>query len=161
MYVCIICNNWIHLSIVNNLLHFAVFTGCQIVHTNWILKAEALRMFELKHTTRIHIRTHLHTHMHTHTALSRTHVLFKLCVCRQQRSGLNCVPTVYMLISLYVLLLFMFVYFAYHISVNLCVYIATCKMFIVQLFIKYSSFIGGIKVKVLRFISPPSRRKAW
>jgi len=37
------------------------------------------------------------------------------------------------------------------------VYIATCKMFIVQLFMKCSSFIGGIKVKV----SPPSRRKAW
>jgi len=43
----------------------------------------------------------------------------------------------------------MFVYFAYHISVNLCVYIAPSKMFIVQLFIKCSSFIGGIKLKVI------------
>ena len=32
-------------------------------------------------------------------------------------------------------------------------------MFIVQLFIKYSSFIGGIKVKVLRFISPQVAEK--
>ena len=132
MYVWISCNNWIHLSIVNNLLHFAVFTGCQIVHTNWILKAKALRMLELKHTTRIHIHTHLHTHMHTHTALSRTHVLFKLCVCRQQSSGLNCVPTVYMLISLYVFYCSLCLYIVRIISLLTCVFIlllVNCSLF--------------------------------
>jgi len=29
-------------------------------------------------------------------------------------------------------------------TLNVCVYIATCKMFIFQLFIKCSTFIGGI-----------------
>ena len=43
---------------------------------------------------------------------------------------------------------FLVVYFACHFSKNVFVYNATCTMFIVQLFIKCSSFIGGIKVKV-------------
>jgi len=42
---------------------------------------------------------------------------------------------------------FLVVYFACHFSKNWFVYNATCTMFIVQLFIKCSSFIGGIKVK--------------
>jgi len=42
---------------------------------------------------------------------------------------------------------FLGVYFACHFSKNVFVYNATCTMFIVQLFIKCSSFIGGIKVK--------------
>ena len=42
---------------------------------------------------------------------------------------------------------FLVVYFACHFSKNVFVYNATCTMFIVQLFIKCSSFIGGIKVK--------------
>jgi len=40
---------------------------------------------------------------------------------------------------------FLVVYFACHFSKNWFVYNATCTMFIVQLFIKCSSFIGGIK----------------
>jgi len=42
---------------------------------------------------------------------------------------------------------FLGVYFACHFSKNVFVYNATCTMFIIQLFIKCSSFIGGIKVK--------------
>ena len=80
MYVWISCNNWIHLSIVNNLSHFAFVTGCQIVQTKWILKAKALRMLELTHMTRIHIRAHRHTHTDKHTQTDKhalTHTLVR------------------------------------------------------------------------------------
>jgi len=42
---------------------------------------------------------------------------------------------------------FLVVYFACHFFKNVFIYNVTCTMFIVQLFIKCSSFIGGIKVK--------------
>jgi len=41
MYVCILRNDWIHLSIVNTLSNFAFVTVSQIVHAKWMLKAKA------------------------------------------------------------------------------------------------------------------------
>jgi len=52
---------------------------------------------------------------------------------------------------------FLVVYFAYHFSKNVFVYNATCTMFIVQLFIQCSSFIGGIKVKGIHNASCENR----
>ena len=95
----------------------------------------------------IHIRTHLHTHMHTHTTFSYTRIIQTLCLQTTKFWSKRCTYILYGNIFICFLLFFVFVYCAYHFSVNLCVYIATGKLFIVQLFIKCSSIIGGIKRK--------------
>jgi len=79
-----------------------------------------------------HTHTPAHAHAHTHTPFSRTHVLFKLFVCRQQSSVLNCVPTVYMLISLYVFYCSLCLYIVRIISLLTCVFIlllVNCSLF--------------------------------
>ena len=86
-----------------------------------------------KHT---YARTCARTHTRAHTLCFQTTKFWsKLC-------------TYSLYVNIFMFFYFVFVYFAYQFSVNVCVYIATCKMFIVQLFIKCSSFIGGIKLKV-------------
>ena len=125
-----------------------------------MLKAKGLRLLEFIHTTRSHLHAHLNTHTqtgariwinthsqtctHTRTTHTRTYVLFKPCVCRPHSSGIKCVSKVFILISLCVLCHF-WLYISHVISLKTCLFI----MLHVQclLFIKCSSFIGGIKVK--------------
>jgi len=110
MYVCILRNDWIHLSIVNKLSNFAYCLSNGSYKMD--AKGKSLRLLELIHTTRSHLHVHLNTHTqtgtrktctHTRTTHSRTYVLFKPCVCRPHSSGLKCVSKVLILISLCVL----------------------------------------------------------
>ena len=103
------------------LSHFAFVTGCQIVHTTWMLKGKDHRLLKIAHTTwsHLHTRTLVHAwHTGTHIQIithsqtcthartpthTRTHVLFKPCICRKHNYVLNCVSKVYMLIYFYIL----------------------------------------------------------
>ena len=120
------------------LSHFAFVTGCQIVHTTWMLKGKDHRLLKIAHTTwsHLHTRTLVHAwHTGTHIQIithsqtcthartpthNRTHVLFKPCICRKHNYVLNCVSKVYMLIFVYSFLLCVFVLFTNIISLLNC-----------------------------------------